>query len=62
MASRKNAKTSPAPEKASARRLAAAKKKASALDLTPVETIRLSPEETKSLGALRLFAKVYEKL
>ncbi len=60
MANRK-VKTSPAVRKASAKRAVTAKK-ASALDLSPVETIRLSPEETKSLGALRLFAKVYEKL
>jgi hypothetical protein len=60
MANRK-AKTTPAPKRAPARRAGTAKK-TSASDLTPVETIRLSPEETKSLGALRLFAQVYEKL
>jgi hypothetical protein len=54
-------KTSPAPQKASARKAATAKK-APALDLTPVETIRIPPEDAPSLEALRLFMKAYEKL
>jgi hypothetical protein len=53
--------TKPAPRKVPARKTATAKK-APALDLTPVETIRIPPEDAPSLEALRIFAKVYEKL
>jgi|GraSoiStandDraft_8_1057269.scaffolds.fasta_scaffold297599_2 hypothetical protein len=61
MASQKKAKTSSALKKASAKRVVAVEEE-STFDLTPVETIRLSPKEAKSLEALRLFAKAYEKL
>jgi hypothetical protein len=54
-------KITPAPRKASAKKPATAKK-APALDLTPVETIRIPPEDAPSLEALRLFVKAYEKL
>lgn len=59
MPKQKKSRTSPAPKKAPAKRAA---KKASPLDLTPVETIRISSDDAASLEALRLFVKVYEKL
>ena len=61
MANGKKAKTSSVPKKKPAQWTMTAEEDY-ALDLTPVETIRLSPEDAKSLEALRLFVKAYEKL
>ena len=60
---RKETKTSPDPKKASAKR-AMDDEEASAFDLTPVETIRLSPEDASSKFAevLRMFMQAYEDL
>ena len=54
-------KTPPASKKAPAKKRMATKR-VSALDRTPVETIRIPPEDVDNLEALRLFAQAYEKL
>ena len=61
VANLKKTKISSASKKAPAKKAAAARK-ASPLDLTPVETIRIPPEDVDNLKALRLFVQAYEKL
>ena len=56
-----NTKTLPASKNAPAKKKAAARR-FSVLDRTPVETIRIPPEDVDNLEALRLFAQAYEKL
>jgi hypothetical protein len=57
----KKTRTASAAKNAPAKKAVAAKK-TSTRSRTPVETIRIPPEDVGNLEALRLFVKAYEKL